>query len=184
MNLVILNHLYKFDPSKPRLLKRGLIDIYEMSPEVDEWVVINSYIMWSAVLQKPIVIPRWFKTDLSSIPKRLRWLVSVNERHRLASLPHDLLYVLSTWGKYTYPRKKADQVLLEFCELMGVPYWKRYLIYGSVRMGGFFCYKGNVKPIFIPTEHRVKYQKAFPRLELNIGDGEYLNLIERNANGS
>ncbi len=137
MKVTILGKEYTFDPKKSQILKRGIIDPYDLSKASNEWVVLDHYILWSHRLQSPIIIPRWFITDLASIPKFARNFISVNERHRLASLPHDFLYVLAGIEKISYGRKDADKVLKDFCVVMKVPGWKRGLIYSAVRAGGW-----------------------------------------------
>lgn len=164
---------YTFDSSKPQLLKRGIIDPYDKSVMPNEWVVLEPYVMWSAILQRIIVIPRWFRTDLASIPKSLRWLISVNERHRIASLPHDMLYCMAYYGSYTFDRHDADRVLLEFCKAAEVPSWKCKAMYSAVRLCGRSSYANNDRRMFINKIHRYYYIRRFPKLELDVKDGEY-----------
>ena len=164
---------YKFDKSKPQILKRGIIDAYDLSSKSNEWVVLSRYIFWSAELQRVIIVPNWFNTDLSSIPKALRWIISVNERHRIASLPHDFLYRLGS--EYTFSQKHADKVLREFCELMGVPSWKVNAIYWGVRMGGWASFNRG-KKMFIEKSHRIFYKNALYFLQLELRDGHYLQV--------
>lgn len=150
-----------FDRSKSQILQRGIIDPYDLSPEPDEWVVLRPYIFWSHRIQEPIVIPKWFITDLASIPKPCRWLISVNERHRLASLPHDLLYT-THWVS----RRKSDLILSDFCAVQGVSYWKRPLIYSAVRVGGWAAWNNIPRSVYAPSSHQMWYRRQYPGLEL------------------
>lgn len=165
---------YVVDRYSSCLLQRGLIDPYDLSEKSNEWVVLKEYIFWSHDLERVVIIPRWFCTDLASVPRLFRPFISVNERHRLASLPHDLLYVLSSRGEFTLPRAMADKVLLTFCKVMGVPAWKRWAIYTAVRAGGWAIFGGAVRELFIKSSHRIFYRKNFPKLDLDLENGKYL----------
>lgn len=177
MRMQILGKQYDFDCTKSCILKRGLIDPYDLSPESNEWIVLDEYIFWSHRVMRPIVVPRWFITDLASIPRIFRPLISVNEQHRLASLPHDLIYTIQALGQYGGTRKEADLILRDFCELQRVPAVKRYAIYGAVRAGGWAVWKRHEKRMFAPLDHRLWYQKQFAgRLDLDINAGQYLRL--------
>lgn len=127
-----------FHSDYDRVVKRGILDIYELSDEPDEWVVLDPYIFWSSRIQKAVVVPRWFITDLSSIPKPARILISVNERHRIPSLPHDVLYTLKgvLSEDDTITKEEADLVFLDFLKLFNVPTWKAQSMYWAVRLGG------------------------------------------------
>ncbi len=177
ITMKILGTNYTFDQEESQILKRGLIDPYDLSKASNEWVVLSEYILWSHRLQSPIVIPRWFITDLASIPKFARNFISVNERHRLASLPHDLLYILSGCESVNYSRKEADKVLSDFCKVMDVPTWKRRMIYSAVRSGGW-KYFGDKKPMYIPIAHRRWYLEQFPHLNLDLDAGQYISFFK------
>lgn len=171
INVNGLTYVVSDDESK--LLKRGILDPYDASKEPNEWVVLKEYVFWSHDLKKAIIIPRWFITDLASVPQLFRAFISVNERHRLASLPHDLLYAMSSTPDFTTTRKTADKVLLTFCKVMGVPKWKRWLIYSAVRVGGWIRFGKKGKRVFIPSSHRLFYLKNFPELNLDLADCEH-----------
>lgn len=170
---------YTFDPALPSMIKRGIIDPYDASAKNNEWVILEPYIYWSAVLQQVLVIPRWFRTDLASIPAAFRWLISVNERHRLASLPHDLIYTMHCCGERTPSRYEADAVLLEFCQLMGVTRWKSLAIFHAVRVGGWVTWRKRKRSQFISNAHRGFYIAAFSnKIELPREDGLFLPLTD------
>lgn len=163
---------YDFDPTQNHILKRGLLDPYTLSENTNEWVVLEEYIYWSAHLQAPIVVPQWMITDLASIPRVFRFLISVNERHRLASLPHDFGYAL---GEASYTKRKDwDKVLKDFCVEQGVNWWKTQSIYWAVRSGGWIAWKDVSDRMFIPREHRVWYIENFPELPLKERHGDFL----------
>lgn len=177
----ILGKPYTFNPEEDQILKRGLLDPYTLSPNPDEWIVLDSYIFWSVRLQSPIIIPRWFITDLASIPRVFRWLISVNERHRLASLPHDFGYWLKGASGYLSEelratRKDWDKVLKDFCIQQGVSAWKTWAIYTAVRLGGKGAYEDSSGHLYAPTKHREWYRDTYPDLGLDTTAGAFLIL--------
>ncbi len=162
------------EKSSSKIVKRGLLITYDLSDKEDEWVVASPYLFWSHRLQDYIEIPRWFVTDLASIPKAFRWFISVNERHRLATLPHDLLYCLHKFYSSTVDRKTADLILRDFCEVMKVPLWKRQVIYFAVRIAGWVKYNDSSKVMYAPMSHRKAYKKQFPELSLRLTTDCYI----------
>ena len=174
MKKEIAGQVFNFNPLKDQILKRGLLDTYSLSDKSNEWIVLEDYIFWSARLQTPIIIPRWFVTDLSSVPRGLRWLVSVNERHRLASLPHDLGYAKESGDRHT--KHDWDNILKDFCKQQGVSWWKTGLIYASVSMFGGFAYKRGNRVMFAPMEHREWYRDTYPKYNLNTEAGKFLSV--------
>lgn len=173
----ILGIDYKFDPDKDQVLKRGLIDPYMTAEHDNEWVVIEEYIFWSKRLQAPIVVPRWFLTDLASIPKFLRMFISVNERHRIASLPHDYGYRMIINKKTPTNRHMWDLVFRDFCIQQGVSRTKAYIMYMGVRLGGWLTTSKEESDIFIPETHREYIREWYDDfLPLDVKDGEYLEV--------
>lgn len=166
---------YTFDETKDQILDRGIIDPYDLSPKRNEWVVIEPYVFWSSRLQQAITAPRWFITDLASVPRMLRWFISVNERHRLAAVAHDVGYRLLSYEMTGVSRKDWDLVLYDFCLLCGVRPWKAKLMYLGVRAGGSFALK-NKTDLFAPLDHRKTYKTWYPHLELPLEPG-YLNRV-------
>lgn len=137
------------------ITRRGIIDPYDLSDQPDEWVVLRQYVFYSRRLQQQIIIPQWFVTDLASIPRIFRSFLTVNDRHRLASLPHDLFYA---YGSIT--RAEADAVLYEQCIDQGVPKWKAAIMYAAVRAGGWAVWRKRASP-FAPVDHREWYAKQY-----------------------
>ena len=175
---VIEGRTYRFNPLKDQILKRGIIDTYSLSPKSNEWIVLDSYVFWSARLMAPIIIPRWFVTDLASVPKGLRWLISVNERHRLASLPHDFGYWLNRVsdridGQPRVTKGVWDSVLKDFCKQQRVSRWKTWAIHTAVRLGGNTAYTAPQELLFAPLEHRQWYQNVYPLYNLDRSVGEF-----------
>lgn len=152
------------DKSKDHVIKYGLLDPYYLSPNENEWVVLDEFIFWSARYQKEIVVPQWFITDLASIPPAMRWLIGVNEKHRLAALAHDVGY-----GLHKDTNKlQWDKIFLDFCKMQEVPVWKREGMYYSVKLFGRKAFDRHRPYVFAPIEHRFWYVNQHPNIKLNI----------------
>ena len=79
-------------------------------------------------------MPRWFVTDLASIP----WLVDPlfdSLDHRKAGVIHDWIYC----GQIV-SRAEADELFREMLEVLGVGVIKRNLMYSGLRVGGWYRY--------------------------------------------
>ncbi len=95
-----------------------------------------------------ILIPAAFETDFASIPFYGRWLIKTWGRHTNPAIIHDYLYrggviIQSSSGRLANAgnRKRADQIMLEAMEVMGVKKWRRLTIYWGLRAGGGFRWK-------------------------------------------
>lgn len=85
-----------------------------------------------------IVIPAGFETDWASVPWWADGVVPSFGPYAPATIPHDYLYSLG--GRLpdgrTFTRKQADDLFLDLLKELGVPWWKRSLMYRAVRTGG------------------------------------------------
>lgn len=87
---------------------------------------------------EPITVPPWFRSDLSSVPRWLSPFISHDDVGFMeAGLVHDFLYHN---GKL--PRATCDFVFREILRACGVPLWKRWLAWASLRCAGKRHYKG------------------------------------------
>jgi len=77
------------------------------------------------------------RTDLASIPRGFRWLVSVVGQWARASVVHDDLYVRQPAG---WTRHDADRLFLELMRDEGVSVWRAWIMYGAVRAGGWWLW--------------------------------------------
>jgi hypothetical protein len=115
------------------------------------WKLLASFTYLTLIRGCPELIKAetGFNSDLASIPRLLRWLIPVNGRHRWPAVTHDKLYstqgvVARAAGFAKYSRKECDQIMDEGMKVMGVPLWKRTLMYRGVRAGGWVRFnKGN-----------------------------------------
>jgi hypothetical protein len=97
----------------------------------DRWILTDALIYQSDVANQTFVVPRGFETDLASVPRLpvIFWLTGATSEK--AAVVHDWLY-----STRTVPRKMADDVLAEASKAMGVPAWRRGLMWLGVRLGG------------------------------------------------
>jgi len=168
------------NPDKDQIIKYGIFVPYVQSKNPEEKVVIDEYILWSARLKSPIVIPRWFLTDLASIPRGFRGIVSKSGETEIPSLPHDFGYALNGYKKHLdrQPRvskSEWDLVLYDFCKHQNMSLLLRGLVYSAVWAGGWFAFKSEGE-FFIPRSHREFYIKQWPLLQLDINDGDFIIL--------
>lgn len=84
-----------------------------------------------------IAAQQGFRTDFASVPRFLWWLLPPDDTYTEAAVIHDWLYWLhKTFPLATMTRRDADQILFDAMTALGVPAWKRWLIYTGVRIGG------------------------------------------------
>ena len=78
-----------------------------------------------------VTVPKDFESDLASIP-RFFWRISPPDgNYSQSSVLHDYVYF-----KNLFPRKKCDDIFEESMKVLGVPKWKRWLMYKAVRAFG------------------------------------------------
>jgi Protein of unknown function (DUF1353) len=83
-----------------------------------------------------ITVPAGFETDFASIP-RLFWS-SIGHpagEYAQAAVLHDWLY-----RSQLVPRARADALFSEAMKVLGVPGWRRWLMWAAVRVGGAGAY--------------------------------------------
>ncbi len=104
-----------------------------------------SYYIGHKGSEKIITISDGFETDFASVPRLARLIVSPVGLHAKASLVHDALYrdeaFLKGWSEPRLSRIKCDLVFLEAMEVLNVPFFRRWLMYLSVRSFGWMAYR-------------------------------------------
>jgi hypothetical protein len=78
-----------------------------------------------------IEAPQGFVTDFASVPRFFWRIVPPWGRYSPAAVVHDYLYAT---GRVS--RAEADRVFLSLMEQLGVPLWKRTVMYRAVRIFG------------------------------------------------
>lgn len=79
-----------------------------------------------------ITVPDGFITDLASVPRLARPVVSVHGDHSMAAVVHDYLY-----QNRIGTRAWADMVFRQALQDVGVGTIKRYSMWAAVRVGGW-----------------------------------------------
>lgn len=106
-------------------------------PKVQPYGVVLSQIgenRWrleKTVQEWGVRVPVGFETDLASVPRVLWSLVPPFGRYSKAAIVHDRLYNIQD-----RPKKKADKLFLRAMKDLGVPFWKRKVMYRFVRLFG------------------------------------------------
>ena len=118
-----------------------LTDLYvELEPCRDDeiWIVTKHLIYNSALLDKQIVVPPGFETDLASVPRIpfAFWLWG-GRAHREGVL-HDYLFRSNSNPRVSF--NMANRVFLEAMKSRGKPLHVRYPMFYGVCLGGFFSY--------------------------------------------
>lgn len=84
-----------------------------------------------------ITVPAGFITDFASVPWGLWNLFPPFGQYARPAIVHDFLY--SVGGQIPgrcYTRKQADSIFKEALSVVGIPAWRRELMYRAVRLGG------------------------------------------------
>ena len=83
-------------------------------------------------------VPAGYVTDFASVPRMFWRVFPPSGRYNRAAIVHDYLYTNST----VCSRFLADSLFRELMSHLGVPMWRRVLMYYAVRLGGKSGWKG------------------------------------------
>ncbi|EDV2652081.1 DUF1353 domain-containing protein [Salmonella enterica subsp. diarizonae] len=78
-----------------------------------------------------ISVPAGFVTDLATVPRIFWILLPPDGKYAKAAIIHDYLYDNALRTKY-----EADRIFLDGMKVLGVPRWKRTIMYLAVRLFG------------------------------------------------
>ncbi|EEF0620063.1 DUF1353 domain-containing protein [Salmonella enterica subsp. enterica serovar Freetown] len=78
-----------------------------------------------------IEVPAGFVTDLASVPRIFWTLLPPDGKYAKAAIIHDYLY-----DNALRTKKEADLIFLDGMTVLGVPRWKRMIMYYAVRLFG------------------------------------------------
>jgi len=95
------------------------------------WIVAAPLIYQSDVASQVFIVPRGFQTDMASVPRLPLVFLLAGDTSRAASVVHDFLY-----STHLVRRQVADAVLREASEVTLVPAWRRWVMWGGVRLFG------------------------------------------------
>ncbi|EIK6739552.1 DUF1353 domain-containing protein [Salmonella enterica subsp. enterica serovar Aqua] len=78
-----------------------------------------------------ISVPAGFVTDLASVPRIFWTLLPPDGQYAKAAIIHDYLY-----DNALRTKKEADKIFLDGMTVLGVPRWKRVIMYQAVKLFG------------------------------------------------
>ncbi|EJM4065869.1 DUF1353 domain-containing protein [Salmonella enterica] len=78
-----------------------------------------------------IEVPAGFITDLATVPRIFWMLLPPDGKYAKAAIIHDYLY-----DNALRTKKEADKIFLDGMTVLGVPRWKRMIMYYAVRLFG------------------------------------------------
>lgn len=111
------------------------LDVELVDDNANKWRLRSPLAYDSDLVGHVIGIPAGFVTDFASVPRiPVAFWLTGDCAHEPAVV-HDYLYATCE-----VPRDMADAVLLEAMEVVGVPAWRRWVIYAGVRVGGWQFY--------------------------------------------
>lgn len=119
----------------------GHLDLRSVPP--NKWKTLQTLLYTSDLCT--VSVPKDFITDLASIPRALRWLISINGKHRKAAVLHDYLY--SRAGSTGIDRAECDLIFKEAMTYLGVSWWKTNAMYAGVRAGGWIAWRKHLKMV-------------------------------------
>ncbi|EBS7732398.1 DUF1353 domain-containing protein [Salmonella enterica] len=78
-----------------------------------------------------IEVPVGFITDLATVPRIFWMLLPPDGKYAKAAIIHDYLY-----DNALRTKREADRIFLDGMTVLGVPRWKRMIMYYAVRLFG------------------------------------------------
>ncbi|EDJ6834378.1 phage tail protein [Salmonella enterica] len=78
-----------------------------------------------------IEVPAGFVTDLASVPRIFWTILPPDGKYAKAAIIHDWMY-----DNALRTKKEADLIFLDGMTVLGVPKWKRTVMYWAVRLFG------------------------------------------------
>ncbi|EAO7521451.1 DUF1353 domain-containing protein, partial [Salmonella enterica] len=78
-----------------------------------------------------IEVPAGFVTDLASVPRIFWTILPPDGKYAKAAIIHDWMY-----DNALRTKKEADKIFLDGMTVLGVPKWKRIVMYLAVRIFG------------------------------------------------
>ncbi|EMZ2673947.1 DUF1353 domain-containing protein [Salmonella enterica] len=83
-----------------------------------------------------IEVPAGFVTDLASVPRIFWTILPPDGKYAKAAIIHDWMY-----DNALRTKKEADKIFLDGMTVLGVPKWKRTVMYWAVRWFGRGMYR-------------------------------------------
>lgn len=104
-----------------------------------------------------VIVPNGFVSDGASIPKLFYTIIGSpwSGKYSRGAIIHDYLYF-----KKEVSRKIADLTFLEAMLVLGVPLWKRLIMYRALRMFGMFAWRAKDAKNKKVVKESIKENKA------------------------
>ncbi|EEF5015739.1 DUF1353 domain-containing protein [Salmonella enterica] len=97
-----------------------------------EWRVHEPFTFYLSDDSSDVIeVPAGFVTDLATIPRIFWSLMPPDGKYAKAAIIHDYLY-----DNALRTKKEADRIFLDGMTVLGVPRWKRIIMYYAVRLFG------------------------------------------------
>jgi len=110
-----------------------------------------------------IIVPKGFQSDGASVP-RIVWPIvghPFQGDYCAAAWIHDWIY-----GTHIYQRKPGDEIFLEGMEVLGCWWWKRNVMWCSVRQFGSGAYNKSL-PIINANRHLAGLEPLGEQFKIN-----------------
>lgn len=106
--------------------------VLEATGDGDEvWILRETFVYDSDVLNARVTVPEGFQTDLASVPRLPVVYLLAGATGNEAAVVHDFLY-----STQPCTRKQADDVFHEALLAAGAPRWRAWMMWCGVRAGG------------------------------------------------
>lgn len=117
--------------------KRFLLFKYKNTK--DCWEVLTDF-TYTTTEGDLIHVRKGTRTDFASTPLGVRNLFPKDGAYAQAAVLHDDMY-----KRLLFSQEKCDRIFLEAMKYLGVPLWKRRVMYRALRMFGWISYNKNKK---------------------------------------
>ncbi|WP_229996560.1 DUF1353 domain-containing protein, partial [Escherichia coli] len=96
------------------------------------WRLVEPFEFWQTERPDDVIyVPEGYVTDLASVPRILWSVFPPHGRYAKAAIIHDWLY-----DNALRTKAEADRIFLDAMKVLGVPRWRRVLMYAAVRLFG------------------------------------------------
>ncbi|EAW6539825.1 TPA: DUF1353 domain-containing protein [Salmonella enterica subsp. enterica serovar Stanley] len=97
-----------------------------------EWRVHEPFAFYLSNDNSDVIeVPAGFITDLATVPRIFWIMLPPDGKYAKAAIIHDYLY-----DNALRTKKEADRIFLDGMTVLGVPRWKRMIMYYAVRLFG------------------------------------------------
>lgn len=84
------------------------------------------------------VVPTDYVTDFASVPRATAWMIPSSGSWNPAAIIHDYLISDVLEKQHAIKSNHVDQIFYNAMKELGVPWYRRTIMYGGVRLGALF----------------------------------------------